>query len=69
MDKAIKRETLEQSLFRDLLDVAHTYSWQDDKAIEGMVEHIKSTFAIYGYRLPPDYFGGDWHPKVRIEKW
>lgn len=42
------KETLEQMLSRDILDIAD--GRLDEGTVDGWVEHIKSTFGLYGWK-------------------
>ena len=44
-------ETLEQALYKDIHDIANSCDKDNELEIEGWVEHIKSTFVIYGYQI------------------
>lgn len=42
-------ETISQTLHRDVHDIANSCDKHNPKGIDSWVEHIKSTFALYGY--------------------
>ncbi len=43
----VNRETLEQSLYRDVHDIANSCDCNDRLEIEDWVEHIKATLSVY----------------------
>ena len=50
MDKELHRETLEQTLCRDVYDMVNLCNKENKCDIESWVEHIKYTFGMYNYR-------------------